>query len=358
MKILSSRFNVTFGLIALLIISCDVKIIPAEESGQETSTTVEKFTNPLWDGADPFMVKHGDLYYYIESLGRDGIAVWKSQMMTERGTRRIVWTPTDTGWNTDEIWAPELHYLDGRWYIYYAADSGANRDHRMGVLESVTDDPQGEYIDKGMLYTGDYIESYSLNRWAIDGTVLSQDGALYFIWSGWESTHDNQYLYIAPMSNPWTISGNRVRLADNDDYIWERVGEDPGQRGLNEAPQVLKNGENVFVIYSCSGSWQTTYKLGMLRLDNGGNPLNPEHWTKASETVFQGTEEVYGVGHASYVKSPDGTEDWIIYHSKKETTPGWDRDVRMQPFTWNIDGTPNFGTPVVPGDSLAAPSGE
>jgi GH43 family beta-xylosidase len=85
--------------------------------------------------------------------------------------------------------------------------------------------------------------------------------------------------------------------------------------------------------------------------------MDAASWVK-SGPVFAGTESVYGVGHASFTKSPDGTEDWIVYHSKIATTPGWDRDIRIQKFAWNGDGSPNFGTPTPAGQPVAAPSGE
>jgi GH43 family beta-xylosidase len=67
-------------------------------------------------------------------------------------------------------------------------------------------------------------------------------------------------------------------MCANDDYIWERVGEKPENRGLHEAPQVLQRGGRTFVVYSCSSSWQITYKLALLELRPGGDPLNPANW--------------------------------------------------------------------------------
>lgn len=317
------------------------------------------FVNPIYEGADPFVYKHTDgLYYFCQSEGDKGIAVWKSDKLTDKGVKKIVWLTPETGWNTDEVWAPEIHHLNGKWYIYYAADSGRNADHRTGVLESVTADAQGAYVDKGMLYTGDHIDTGRDNRWAIDATPLEMNGNLYLIWSGWETTRDEQWLYIAQMQNPWTIQTNRVKLADNDDFIWERVSEKPNERGLNEGPQILKHNGKVYVIYSCSGSWEPTYKLGQLSIDEAADPMNPQNWTKKPEPVFTGTPTVHGVGHACMTTSPDGTENWIVYHSKISTQSGWQRNVRIQPFTFHPDGSPNFGPALDAGVPLKKPSGE
>ncbi len=162
-----------------------------------------------------------------------------------------------------------------------------------------------------------------------------------------------QHLYICEMGNPWTMKGKRVKHSSPVES-WE-IG-DP--LNLNEGPEILKSGENVFVIYSCRESWMVEYRQGMLQLINpSGKLLDSANWKKTG-SVFQGNSQVYGVGHCSFVKSPDNTEDWIIYHSKKSTTPGWERNVRMHPFKWNTDGTPNFGEAIPAGKPINLTSGE
>src|SRR5438067_9011794 len=99
------------------------------------------------------------------------------------------------------------------------------------------------------------------------------------------------------MSDPRTIRGNSVRLCANDCHPWERVNECRRQRGLHEGPQLLRRNGRVFLVYSCSGSWQTSYKLGMLRMDESSDPLSPGSWVKHGEPVFESSGEVFGVGH-------------------------------------------------------------
>jgi GH43 family beta-xylosidase len=313
------------------------------------------FTNPIAAGADPWVVRHDGYYYWCLSQNGLGVAICKSDTLASLGKRHVVWRAPDTGPHSKEIWAPELHFLDGRWYIYVAASNGINANHRMIALESATGDPLSAYTFKAELYTGDNIAKKTKNCWAIDGTVLTHRGKRYFIWSGWKSGGDDQWLFAAPMSNPWTVSGNRVRICKNDTYLWEYTGESLKGRGLNEGPQILQHGGRTFLVYSASGSWQASYKLGLLEL-TGDDPLARGAWRKYSKPVFSPTDKTWGVGHGSFTTSPDGTQFWHVYHAKRERASGWGRDIFAQPFTWTADGLPDFGTPVAPGQPVAMPS--
>jgi GH43 family beta-xylosidase len=286
--------------------------------------------------ADPWMIHHEGIYYFCESRNHATIHVRKSKTIEEIGQDDgvKVWTPPVTGPNCHGVWAPELHFLDGRWYIYYAADDGHNENHRMWVLESETADPQGAYRCRGVVETG---------GWAIDGTLLrGNDARLYFVWSGWPGTTDGQQnIYIALMSNPWTACGERVLIAAPE-HEWERV-----DMAICEGPQILRKDGKVFIVYSASGSWTVDYCLGLL-VNSTEDFLNPGAWKKVGP-VFQKNDHVWGVGHCSFVKSPCQSEDWILFHAKSLKEKGWlDRQVHAQRFTWTEDGLPHFGTPLAP----------
>jgi len=316
-----------------------------------------QFANPIFECADPWIIQHEGKYIACLSDANRSIAIHISDDLTKLGPKHIVWKAPKSGPYSREVWAPELHHLDNRWYVYFAADDGDNRNHLSYVLESKGDDPLGPYEIRGPIYTGDDPEQKKDNCWAIDATVLEHQGKRYLIWSGWAADSDEQWLYIAPMKSPWELSGSRVRLCHNADHLWERVGEQPDQRGLHEGPQILKHDGRTFIVYSTSSSWQPTYKLGMLELKQDGDPLNPQDWIKGKSPVFVVTDDTYGVGHASFVKSPDGTEDWIVYHAKRDRNDGWARAVFVQPFTWGRKGRPRFGAPVKAGELLDLPSG-
>lgn len=322
------------------------------------SAPAAEFINPIAEGADPWVTKHGDQYIWCASEGNQGVSLWISDRLTSLGTRHKVWTAPADGPFSKEVWAPEIHLLDGKWNIYVAASDGNNANHLAYVLQSRDEDPLSPYTVHGPLPTGDGADGKSPNVWAIDMTVLELGEKRYALWSGWDAPGtDQQFLYIAPMKSPTELAGPRVLLAKNDSYLWERTEEKIDSRGLAEGPQIIQHGGRTFVTYSTAASWLPTYKLGMLEL-TGEDPMNPDDWTKHPEPVFKSTGETYGVGHSCFVKSPDDSEWWHVFHAKRDRSAGWRRAVFIQPFTFDNAGLPDFGTPVAPGSSLPVPAGQ
>lgn len=312
------------------------------------------FTNPVVNGADPWVFKKDGFYYYSHTLG-NRVAIWKTNALTKLGlvTSTEIYRPAAGAPNSSNVWAPEIHFLDNKWYVYYTAGTGADATQRTWVLENSNADPtSGTWTDKGRIYSSD------ADFWAIDGTVLEYNGSNYFIWSGRPNLAvQNQQIYIAKMTNPWTLQSPTVVLT-KPELPWEVSGGP-----VNEGPEILKNSAGkTFLTYSASGCWTDDYSLGMLTLKDGGNPLTATDWTKATQPVFvkQPQNSAYGPGHNAFFKSPDGKEDWIIYHANSNSGDGCadKRNVRIQQFTWNTDGSPNFGTPVKINTSIQKPSGE
>ncbi len=331
----------------------------------------DKFVNPIAEGADPWvtvnpLAENSDetqpehfrqRYYWCMSDANRRIAIYTTNDLTQMGKKHVVWQAPKTGPYSREIWAPELHFVDGHWYVYVAASDGDNANHLAYVLKSKTDDVLSEYEVHGPLETGDGEDGRSPNVWAIDMTLLRHNEKLYAIWSGWDAPGtDRQFLYIAPMSSPTELSGPRVRLCANDDYLWERLEPALEHRGLNEGPEVFQANGRTFVFYSCGASWLPTYKLGRLEL-KGDDPLDPNAWVKSDQPAFESSDDVYGVGHSCFVPSPDGTQWWHVYHAKRDRNPGWRRAVHVQPMQVDDAGMPELGKPLSPAEALELPSG-
>jgi GH43 family beta-xylosidase len=310
----------------------------------------------LTSGPDPWIVQKNNFYYYTHTLG-NRISVWKTKEVSGLNSAPVttIWTVPANGPNSKNLWAPELHYVNNNWYAYYTAGSGDLSTQRTFVLESKSAEPTSSaWTDKGQ------IKDPAADYFAIDGTILTYNGKNYFIWSGHQNAIDNtQRLYIGRMSNPWTLETSRTMISEPS-FDWETAGAPPA---VNEGPEILENpAGKVFLIYSASGCWTDEYKLGMLTLKDGGDPLKAADWTKNPNPVFvkKPAAGAYGPGHNAFFKSADGKEDWILYHANPG--PGMEckdnRSPRAQKFTWNADGTPNFGEPVSINVPIKKPSGE
>jgi GH43 family beta-xylosidase len=316
-----------------------------------TGGPVRTFTNPVKrNGPDPWLQYHNGSYYLTTTTWNSTITMRRSTTLGGLATapEQVIFNLAGRANGCCNMWAPEFHLLGGRWYLYYVAGqnvSDFNPTQRLHVLESAGTDPMGPYTFKADLGSD----------WQLDASVLQVNGRLYLMGTYNAGGSFGQSLFITPMSNPYTLSGARVRLS-SPTLSWERQ-----THPVNEGPEPLYHNGRTFIVYSASACWGPDYKLGLLTF-TGSDPLNPAHWTKSPNPVFQrnNANGVYAPGHNGFFKSPDGTEDWIVYHGNDSASGGCDmnRSTRAQKFTWNADGTPNFGTPVRLGVTLTAPSGE
>jgi GH43 family beta-xylosidase len=303
-----------------------------------------QFQNPINDGADPWMVYYRS-NYFLSTTQSGSIRIWNAPTLGELKTARpkTVWRDKDPA-RSRGIWAPEFHLFGGRWYMYYTATSsdGDDDNHRMHVLESAADDPLGPYYYKARLVNP------MNDHYAIDGTVFTNavDGALYFLWAA----RPGHVLFIARMANPWTLQGNGVCLPA-DGFGCEHV---------REGPSTLQRNGRIFLIYSACDASTADYKLGMLMADEKSDLLDPKSWRQFHGPVLERSDAngVFGPGHNGFFQSPDGREDWIVYHAKTSAGQTYaDRTTRAQKFTWRTDGTPDFGIPLPLNVVLDEPSG-
>ncbi|SER33530.1 Beta-xylosidase, GH43 family [Lentzea xinjiangensis] len=306
------------------------------------------FTNPIKrNGPDPWLQHHNGYYYLATTTWNSTITMRRSRTLAglSSAADQVIFNLAGRPNGCCNMWAPEFHLLNGRWYLYYVAGQNVpdyNPTQRLHVLESSGADPMGPYSFKADLG----------NTWELDPSILQHGGKLYLMGSAMDGT---QSLTITPMSNPYTLSGAR-RTISQPTLAWERQ-----TAAVNEGAEPLYRNGKTMIVYSASACWGPDYKLGLLTL-TGSDPLNRSHWTKSPNPVFQRNDGngVFAPGHNGFFKSPDGTEDWIVYHANDSASGGCDmnRSTRAQKFTWNADGTPNFGTPVRLGTPLAAPAGE
>lgn len=323
------------------------------------AVSASTFTNPIirsQAAGDPWVIRHAGAYYFTATLDENaGLWVWKSATLTglDSGEKVQVWAAPAAGAMSAQIWAPELHFLQGRWYLYFTASDGTDAHHRHYVLEAETGDPQGLY--KAPVRVDPSLESY-----AIDGSVLQlPNGQLYWMYCA-------QGVWIAPMDSPTSVRPERACFIEGSED-WERAwllsGATWGQADSYwiEAPQALYHAGRVFVAYS-AGHTAAEYYLGLMEL-TGQDPLDPAAWIKHPGPLFGPYEgpdgAVYAPGHNCFTTSPDGQEDWLVYHGKERYAGDFaGRLVRAQRFGWAEDGLPELGRPLPSGVPQLRPSGE
>lgn len=286
------------------------------------------------------MVWHGWYYFTQSSPDATQITIRRSRSIKTLAAaqRVVVWTGGLRSSPCCDWWAPELHRIEGRWYIYTAADDGVNADHRLQVLEAAQ--PLGPYRYVGELSTPG-------NRWSIDPSPLVlPDGQLYLFWSGWPgATNGMQDIYIARLKSPTTIAGPRVELS-RPTYAWERhagtVGVD-----VNESPEPIVHRRTVSVTYSASGCWTPEYSLGLLSAHLGADLMQRSSWTKRATPLFSSNPraDIYGPASNGWFTSPNGKQTWIVFHAvaNPNGSCGTDRMVYAQPVRWSRAGTPELG---------------
>jgi GH43 family beta-xylosidase len=347
------RFTKTFFLQLVLICVILVSLVGVFSSPLVAEAQTTTFQNPLNSSSpDPWMTYYNGNYYLAATTWSNSASVGLTMRRAptiaalKNASAVRIWQD-NTASRCCNYWAPEFHLLNGpngtRWYMYFTGGAaGACCDtQRLHVLESAGTDPMGPYTYRSQLLPG----------WAIDGSILKIGGTNYLLYSQWQGS--DQGVYIIQLSNPWTTTGSGVRISFPTNS-WETVG---GR--TNEAPVALYHGSDIFVIFSASSCNTDDYKLGQLKY-TGSNPLSASSWTKKSTPIFQKTGSVYAPGHNGFFKSPDGTEDWIVYHANATSgnNCNMQRTARIQKFTWNADGSPNLGSPLSTNTNITVPSGE
>ena len=272
-----------------------------------------KYNEPwILQRADPYVYRHVDgSYYFTASVpAYDGIVLRRAGSLEElpEAEEVMIWKKHESGPMSYHIWAPEIHYLFGKWYIYFAG----------GEKEDI---------------------------WKIRPYVLECQGEnpLTYVWAekvGVGRMVSN--LYIAKME-----SGNQLKtvqvLLTTPDYDWERKGF-----WVNEGPAVIHHNGKLFLTYSASETG-VDYCVGMLSIDEDADLLDPRLWKKERYPVLKTCEKlgIYGPGHNSFTVDEAGN-DIMVYHARTEAEIIGDplynpnRHAMLMKVKWDKAGRPVF----------------
>lgn len=294
--------------------------------------------------ADPHLSLIDRRYWFTASVpGFDAIELRVADEISglAAAVPHVIWRKHDSGPMSWHVWAPELHRIDGRWIIYFAAsERGDIWKLRMFVLENTNADPlQGAWVERGQIAT-------PIDSFALDATTFEHRGRRYLSWAQKDpAVAGNTNLYLAELADPWTLKTAPVRLSQPD-LAWECIGF-----LVNEGPAFLARNGRVFISYSASAT-DANYCMGLLWADEAADLLDPSSWRKSIEPVFASANGQFGPGHNSFTTSKDGATGLLVYHARDYRDIVGDplndpnRHARVQPFGWRADGLPDFGAPV------------
>lgn len=262
--------------------------------------------------ADPFVCRGDDgTWYFTASYPAYDRILLRSSGTFEGladAAERQIWVRHKHGPMGSHIWAPELHYVFGKWYIYFAAgDAEEIWRIRPYVLECAGDPMKDEWTELGPMLPSRE-DPMSFTDFSLDATILPLRGEYYYIWAQKAGNVSN--IYIARMAAPNRLATVMTMLT-TPDYDWERV-----MFWVNEGPAVLIHGHTVFLTYSASGTG-ACYCMGMLSADLDSDLLDPASWTKERYPVMKTDPEkgLYGPGHNSFVSDGKGRV-LMIYHAR------------------------------------------
>ena len=269
---------------------------------------------------DPYVIEHNNMYYMCFTKETQSIYISCADTIDGliHAESKCVYIPEENREYSKQLWAPELHIIDNKCYIYVACSDGDNHNHRMYVLENNSNDPIDDYTMHGKIMD-------KSDKWAIDGTVMRYKGENYFVWSGWEGdTNICQNLYIAKMKSPYELATERVMIS-TPEYDWEKIGATGKEESpyINEGPFAFTVDGNVYITYSASGSWCEDYCIALLKLV-GETPLSPDSWIKSDAPVFSVNDMVKGAGHCSVICEDDVFHVFFHAWDKEQENISWE----------------------------------
>lgn len=320
---------------------------------------MKKILNPISpiDAPDPFMTYDNETGYYYALFTRgECLELFRSRhaagIITDNDSKIIYTFDGENDGIWGDIWAPEMHKgTNGKWYIY---TSGRNQsepgEKRLFIMEAQSSDPFGDWVFKCKPTPDIY---------SIDPTVYtSSDGKQYVCYSRVDPVY-GQVLDVCDMENPYTFGKNAVTVAKAE-LEWEFDPPYIGKYAIVEGGFFVENNERLFIIYSATGCWSDYYCLGVLE-HTGGDICDSANWIKHPKPLLVYGNGVFGPGHASFFKSPDGSELWCAYHGMKQhnVPVNWaPRYINIQKVDFDESGYPVMGLPVGYETEIDPPSGE
>lgn len=305
---------------------------------------------------DPVMIKEKDTYY-IFCTGF-GISVWSSKdvMSWKKEAPVFIKAPqwaTDTipGFN-GHIWAPDISFHNGKYYLYYSVSAFGKNTSAIGVATNKTLDPSSpdfRWTDHGRV-----IQSYpGKTNWnAIDpNLVVDKNGKPYLVfgsfWDGLKMVKLTNDLLHAD-ENLSTIPTVASRKKTSSEINPPAVDNSPVDAGDNaiEAPFIFKKGAYYYffasIDYCCKGV-NSTYKVVIARSKNIKGPYVDKEGAElrhgGGTVLLKGDDDWFGVGHNG-ICTADG-KAYIVCHGYDAKDNGKSK-LLIETITWDNKGWPSI----------------
>lgn len=298
----------------------DINTADIGEYNIQGTLQCDDYPNPfIPERADPYVIRHDGKYYFTASYpafgsvekGYDRIILRESDTLLglAEAEEKIIWHAHSEGVMSRHIWAPEIHFIGGKWYCFFAAGEKENVwNIRPFVLVCDGDPMTDEWKELGKMQACDG-DNISFNSFSLDMTYFEQNGRHYVIWA--EIIGDSS-LFMAEINpeEPNKLISKPILLT-KPEYDWEKV-----VFRVNEGASILKHKDKIFVFFSASGTG-SEYCMGVIYADKDNDLMDISNWTKVSFPVLQTSdlEGQSGPGHNSFTVDDNGNTV-IVYHAR------------------------------------------
>jgi arabinan endo-1,5-alpha-L-arabinosidase len=296
---------------------------------------------------DPVMIKQ-DSTWYLFCTGR-GISVWSSNDMINWKAEKPVfdtlpWAVKTIRGFRNHIWAPDISYHDGFYYLYYSVSAFGKNTSCIGVATNKTlhpGSPGFKWMDHGKV-----IQSVpGRDLWnAIDPNQITDEKGIPWLtfgsfWNGMKLVKLSADMKSVSQPEEWYTIAARQRNFILPDSV-------AGDAAI-EAPFIFKKDNYYYLFvsfdYCCRGE-KSTYKIMVGRseklrgpyFDRDGVPMN----SGGGSTVLEGDKNWHGVGHNAVI-SADGN-DYLVFHGYDAKDNGRSK-LRIEKITW-FNGWPSIFT--------------
>lgn len=323
--------------------------LPSFVQAADPAQLPTQFDNPVWgEGlADPFCWYHDGMYYAIGTgRGRAGAerkAGRQVPMVKSRDLQHWQYVglvlepaPEERGGN---FWAPEVAYSDGTFYLYYHCD-GNGKGFRIRVATSKN--PEGPYRD-----TGTPLTDVAKTPFAIDSTAFRDDDGQWYLFYATDFLDFNETTFrgtalVADRLAGMTQLEGHPQVVMRAHWPWQVYQRNRTMYGkvadwyTLEGPAVRKHNGKYYCFYSGGNYQNDSYGVDYLVADRVTGPWREVGRERGPQIVRSVPGKVIGPGHNSVVSSPDGTQDYIVYHA-------WDKGMKarlmcVDPIVWTQDG--------------------